>query len=50
MIRKSRYMQLIEMFPLRPIRSEAELARAARIAGRLAVAVSTLAVAGIAGH
>jgi HTH-type transcriptional regulator / antitoxin HigA len=38
MIRKSRYMQLIEVFPLRPIRSEEELGRAARIAGRLAVA------------
>jgi len=37
MIRMNRYMQLIEQFPLRPIRSERELRTATRIANQLAV-------------
>ena len=37
MIQKSRYLQLIEEYPLRPIRSESDLAKAAAVAGRVAV-------------
>jgi HTH-type transcriptional regulator/antitoxin HigA len=37
MIQKNRYLQLVEEFPLRPLRSERELAKATAIAGRLAV-------------
>ncbi len=39
MIQKDRYLQLIEAFPLRPIRSERDLAKATVVAGRLAVSV-----------
>ncbi len=38
MILKGRYLQLIEAYPLRPIRSERDLAKATAVAGRLAVA------------
>ncbi len=37
MILKGRYLQLIEAYPLRPIRSERDLAKATEVAGRLAV-------------
>jgi HTH-type transcriptional regulator / antitoxin HigA len=37
MIQKNRYLQLIDEFPLRPIRSERDLAKATAVAGRLAV-------------
>lgn len=37
MIQKNRYLQLVEQLPLRPIRSERDLARATAVAGRLAV-------------
>ena len=37
MIRKNRYMELIERLSLRPIRSDRELSHAARIANELAV-------------
>ena len=37
MILKNRYLQLIEAFPLRPIRLDRELAKATEVAGRLAV-------------
>ncbi len=37
MIQKNRYMELIEHFSLRPIRSERELTNATRIASELAV-------------
>lgn len=37
MIRKNRYLQLIEQFPLRPIRSDSDLAKATAVVGHLAV-------------
>jgi HTH-type transcriptional regulator/antitoxin HigA len=37
MIQKSRYMQLVEQFPLRPIRSQRELKQASKLAGELAI-------------
>ena len=37
MIQRNRYLRLIEQLPLRPIRSEIDLAKATAVAGRLAV-------------